>query len=137
MIDRKPSHFGSKLSAPLGISGTDLASIGSTGGITGKRKPLLVADSPSFATGQRSSHALAFAGSPKSHRATATTTLLELRTGIEAYCETDKSDVFGTDTSLELRKLQLMKIIEQSKLHDQLHQLQVAFFDFLETLLIR
>jgi hypothetical protein len=45
MIERKPSHFGSKLSAPAGIRGTDLASIGATGGITGKRKALIVADS--------------------------------------------------------------------------------------------
>ena len=37
MIDRKPSHFGSKLSAPSGISFTDLASIGETGGMTGSR----------------------------------------------------------------------------------------------------
>src|SRR5260370_31038028 len=38
MMERKPSHLGSKLRAPAGIRGTDLASIGSTGGITGKRK---------------------------------------------------------------------------------------------------
>jgi hypothetical protein len=49
-------------------------------------------------------------------RRTATSTLLDLRTGIEAYLETDKTDVFGTDPSLALRKLQLMKIVEQSKL---------------------
>src|SRR5437879_1069993 len=44
MIDRKPSHFGSKLSAPAGIRGTDLASIGATGGMTGKRNAPIVAD---------------------------------------------------------------------------------------------
>src|SRR5215471_21579695 len=38
MIDRKPSHFGSKLSAPSGMRGTALASIGATGGITGRFK---------------------------------------------------------------------------------------------------
>ena len=46
MMDRKPSHFGSKLSAPSGICGTDLASIGATGGITGKRNVPIVADHP-------------------------------------------------------------------------------------------
>src|SRR5215204_3152147 len=35
-IDRKPSHFGSKDSEPSGICGTDFASIGATGGITGR-----------------------------------------------------------------------------------------------------
>src|SRR6266571_9112921 len=44
MIDLKPSHFGSKLSAPSGICGTDLASIGATGGMTGKRTVPIVAD---------------------------------------------------------------------------------------------
>src|SRR5580698_11541509 len=39
MIDRKPSHFGSKLSAPAGMSFTDLASIGATGGMTGRSIP--------------------------------------------------------------------------------------------------
>jgi len=33
-IDRKPSHFGS-YQAPDGIEGTDFASIGETGGMTG------------------------------------------------------------------------------------------------------
>jgi hypothetical protein len=33
-IDRKPSHFGS-YQAPGGIAGTDFASIGETGGMTG------------------------------------------------------------------------------------------------------
>src|SRR5215475_7890568 len=40
MIDRKPSHLGSKLYEPVGISATDLASMGGTGGITGRRMRL-------------------------------------------------------------------------------------------------
>jgi len=36
MIERKPSHFGSYDSAPVGICGTALASIGETGGMTGR-----------------------------------------------------------------------------------------------------
>ena len=40
MIDRKPSHFGSKLYGPSGIFGTGLASIGATGGLTGSCMPL-------------------------------------------------------------------------------------------------
>src|SRR5262245_54438411 len=40
MIDRKPSHLGSKLYEPVGISATDLASMGATGGITGRRMHL-------------------------------------------------------------------------------------------------
>ena len=35
-IERKPSHFGSKLIAPRGISLTAFASIGETGGMTGR-----------------------------------------------------------------------------------------------------
>ena len=42
MIERNPSHFGSYENAPVGIAGTDLASIGATGGITGRRMPLIV-----------------------------------------------------------------------------------------------
>ena len=38
MIERNPSHFGSKLSAPSGICGTALASIGATGGTTDRFK---------------------------------------------------------------------------------------------------
>src|SRR5450755_558372 len=38
-MERKPSHFGSKLSGPSGMSLTDLASIGDTGGITGRSIP--------------------------------------------------------------------------------------------------
>src|SRR5437762_10515658 len=43
-MERKPSHFGSNESAPLGISGTDLASIGATGGITGNFMRPIVTD---------------------------------------------------------------------------------------------
>ena len=35
-IDRKPSHLGSKLNGPSGICGTGRASIGATGGLTGR-----------------------------------------------------------------------------------------------------
>src|SRR6266545_3650633 len=35
-IVRNPSHLGSKLQGPSGSSGTGLASIGATGGITGR-----------------------------------------------------------------------------------------------------
>src|SRR4051812_37839488 len=35
MMERNPSHFGSYESWPSGTLGTDLASIGDTGGITG------------------------------------------------------------------------------------------------------
>ncbi len=34
-MERNPSHLGSNDRATLGICGTDLASIGATGGITG------------------------------------------------------------------------------------------------------
>ena len=34
-MERNPSHFGSNDRGPLGICGTDFASIGATGGITG------------------------------------------------------------------------------------------------------
>ena len=35
-IDRNPSHLGSKTYSPDGMAGTALASIGATGGITGR-----------------------------------------------------------------------------------------------------
>ena len=35
-MERNPSHFGSKDRSPVGIAGTDLASIGDTGGMTGR-----------------------------------------------------------------------------------------------------
>ena len=35
-IDRKPSHFGSNTKSPRGIFSTGLASIGATGGLTGR-----------------------------------------------------------------------------------------------------
>src|SRR5215218_2426351 len=38
-IVRNPSHLGSKLQAPSGSSPTGLASIGATGGITGRSMP--------------------------------------------------------------------------------------------------
>jgi hypothetical protein len=48
-------------------------------------------------------------------RHTATSTLIELRTGIEAYSQVKKANLFGTDPSLALQQLQLMKMVEQSK----------------------
>src|SRR5215204_1822377 len=55
-IDRKPSHFGSKDSEPSGICGTDFASIGATGGMTGSSmrsllRTVAVRDSVAASTG--------------------------------------------------------------------------------------
>ena len=52
-IDRKPSHLGSKLSGPRGISLTGLASIGATGGITGRRMTPSSLISPAAAAAAR------------------------------------------------------------------------------------
>jgi hypothetical protein len=53
-------------------------------------------------------------------RRVATSALLDLRTGIAAYGETRKANIFSTEPSLFLREWQLMRLVEQSKLSFEL-----------------